>query len=170
VINAVQNGAADIGIISAGLHTSALEELPYFGDPAVIITSLNHQLAARKRVAFEECLDYDFVAIPGARWIDAFLGGTKAGSDKPMRIRAQGGSYESVCCLVEADIGIAVMQESAAKRSASHMALKIVQLSDDWADTSMSICARSFEQLPRLGRTRVEMMTEDFRLSTSQRK
>jgi DNA-binding transcriptional LysR family regulator len=170
VINAVQSGAADIGIISAGLHTDGLEELPYFRDPAVVVTSLNHPLAQRERIAFEECLDFDFVAIPGARWIDAFLGGTKAGSDKPMRIRAQGGSYESVCCLVEADVGIAVMQESSAKRNANQMALKIVHLTDDWADTSMSICARSFEQLPRLGRTLVEMMTEDFRLSMSQAK
>ena len=167
VINAVQSGSADIGILSNGLHTDDLEVLPYFRDDVVLVTSLQHPLASRQIIAFEESLDYDFVGIPGARWVDAFLSGSRSETDKPMRLRAQGGSYEAVCRMIEADIGIGVMQESVAKRNAGHMALKVINLSDDWAESSTQICARSFEQLPRFGRELVEMMSEDFHDSDS---
>jgi DNA-binding transcriptional LysR family regulator len=163
VLNAVQSGAADIGIVSTGIYPDGLEVLPYFRDDVVLVTALGHPLASRKIVAFDECRDYDFVGIPGARWVDALLSGARSDTDKPMRIRAQGGSYEAVCRMIEADIGICVMQASVAKRNAGHMKLKVIRISDNWSEASTQICARSFEQLPRFGRVLVEMMSEDFR-------
>lgn len=162
VMNAVQSGAADIGIVSTGLNPDGLEVLPYFRDDVVMVTSQQHPLASRQTVAFDECRNYDFVGIPGTRWVDTFLSGARSDIDKPMRVRAQGGSYEAVCRMIEANIGISVMQQSVAHRNARLMALKVINLSDDWAEASTQICARSFDQLPRFGRELVEMMSEDF--------
>lgn len=163
VIQAVRNGVTDIGIASSGVHLAGLEVLPYFRDDVVVITSLQHALASRPTIAFEEALDYEFVGIPGSRWIDTFLGGSAAGDDRRMGIRVQGTSYESVCRMVAADIGICVLPESAAVRNARNLPIKILKLSNEWANTSLQICVRSFEQLPRFSRELVDMMANDFR-------
>jgi DNA-binding transcriptional LysR family regulator len=166
VVSAVQSGVTDIGIVSSGIHTGDLEILPYFCDHVVVVASLQHPLATRQHIAFEECLDYEFVGIPGARWVNTFLSSTELGSEKRMRIRVQAGSYESVCHMVAANVGISVMPESAARRNASSMALKIIKISNEWALSSQQICVRSLEQLPRFSRELVDMMANDFRATT----
>jgi DNA-binding transcriptional LysR family regulator len=162
VIQAVRNGVTDIGIASSGVHTAGLEVLPYVRDDIVIATSPQHPLASRQIIAFEDSLDYEFVGIPGARWVDTLLTGSRAGDNKRMRIRVQAGSYESACRLVAADIGVCVLPESAAIRNARNSEVKVIKLSNEWAVCNLQIYARNFEQLPRFSRELVDMMTGDY--------
>ncbi len=161
VINAVLSGVTDIGIASSGVYTGGLEIIPYFPDPIVVVTASQHPLAERKVLALEECLDYPFVAVPGSRHIEAFLSRAPVDPYKRMRIRVQGGSYETVCRMIEADIGIGVLPESAANRHATTLAIKTIPLSNEWAACDLRICVRSLEQLPMLSRELVDMMTQD---------
>lgn len=166
VVSAVRHGITDIGIASTGVHIGGLEVLPYFKDHIVVVTSQQHPLASRQVIAFEECLEYDFVGVPGSRWVDTFLSGADVGPHKRMRIRVQGTSYESVSQMVAADIGICVMPESVAVRNARSTPLKVLKLSNEWASSSLQICARSFDQLPRFSRELVDMMANDYRLAS----
>ena len=165
IVDAVQNGVTDIGIISSGLHTGELELLPYLPDHVVIVTSLRHPFASRQMMEFEEALNEDFVAVPGTRAIDAFLRQDSGGSRR-MRIRVQAGSYETVCRMIESDIGIGVLPESAARRHARNMKLKVIPLSNDWAAADLRICARSFDMLSRHARDLVDMLLEDAQQTT----
>jgi DNA-binding transcriptional LysR family regulator len=79
-----------------------------------------------------------------------------------MRIRVQAGSYESVCHMVSANVGISVMPESAARRNAASLGLKVIKLTNEWAMSCQQICVRSFAQLPRFSRELVDMMVGDF--------
>ena len=164
IVRALLNGITDIGIVSSGVPTSGLEVLPYFRDHLVVVTSPRHPLAARQAIRFEEGLKYEFVGLPGTRWVDSFsVGSQSADNEKRMSIRIMGGSYESVCSMVSADIGISVMPESAANRHARNFGLKVVRLTDQWAASNLQICMRSFDQLPMLSRKLVETMSNDFR-------
>lgn len=165
VVVAVRSGVTDIGIASSGVHIGGLEVLPYFRDDVVVVAAAQHALASRQTIAFEDCLDYEFVGVPGTRWVDTFLGRSDSGSNQRMRIRVQGGSYESVCRMVAADVGISVMPESAANRYARHLPLKVLKLSNEWAVCNLQICVRSLEQLPRFSRELVEMLANDARYS-----
>jgi DNA-binding transcriptional LysR family regulator len=119
-------------------------------------------LATRQSLTLEDCLGYEFVTIPGARWVNTFLTSTELGSEKRMRIRVQAGSYESVCHMVSANVGISVMPESAARRNAASLGLKVIKLTNEWAMSCQQICVRSFAQLPRFSRELVDMMVGDF--------
>jgi len=165
IVEAVINGVADIGIISSGIHTGDLEVLSYLPDPIVVVTSPRHPLATRHSMEFEEALDYDFVALPGTRQVDAFLR-QDPGRNKRIRIRVQSGSYEAVCSMIAADIGIGVMPRSAAERHARSLSLKIIPLNNDWTACDVKICARSFSLLPKVARDLVDIMAADAQSST----
>jgi DNA-binding transcriptional LysR family regulator len=165
VLDAVLNGSTDIGIISSGLHTGQLEVLPYFSDPLVIVTSLQHPLASRKILEFEETLEYEFVALPGIRYIDAFLRQPESGANQRIQVRVSGGSHETVCRMIEADIGISVIPESTARRLARTLAMKVIPLSNEWAASDLRIVLRSYDLLPKFARDLVDMMVNDARLA-----
>lgn len=166
-VEAVRNGQADFGVVSSGVHTSDLEVLPYWPDPAVLVTPRRHPLAAREKLAFEEALEYDFVAVPGSRSIDAFLRKDATGNRRRMRIRVQAGSYEAVCRMIEGEVGIGVMPQSAALRHARTLAIAIVPLTDAWAASDLLIVARSFKLLPKVARDLVDLMVNDAQYSRS---
>ncbi len=60
-----------------------------------------------------------------------------------MRIRVPG--LDDVCRLVAQGAGIAIVPESAARRSAR--TLRSLRLTDDWATRQLNLCARSFDVL-----------------------
>jgi len=64
-----------------------------------------------------------------------------------MRTRIRLRSFEAVCRMVEAGVGVAVVPAIAAERHAGTGKLRLLKLSDPWADRQLLICARSFEQL-----------------------
>lgn len=161
IIEAVTNGLADVGLLSSGLHTGNLEVLSYRPDPIVVAVPKGHRFASRQMIAFEEALDEDFIALPGNRFIDAFL--RSHGCEKRMRIRVAAGSYDTVCRLIERNVGIGVLPASAATRRASDLAIHIVSLTNEWADSELRICARSFEQLPVFARDLVDIVTTEAR-------
>jgi hypothetical protein len=58
-----------------------------------------------------------------------------------------------------------VLPESAARRHARSMAIRLVPLSDAWALRSMQICMRNLDELPNFARDLVELLSEDARLA-----
>jgi DNA-binding transcriptional LysR family regulator len=46
------------------------------------------------------------------------------------------------------EAGVGVLPESAARRHARSMAIRLVPLSDAWAIRSIQICLRSLDELP----------------------
>lgn len=52
--------------------------------------------------------------------------------------------------MIEADVGIGVLPESAARRYAQTMAVRLLHLSDDWALRDLKVCVRSLNLLPAL--------------------
>jgi DNA-binding transcriptional LysR family regulator len=51
--------------------------------------------------------------------------------------------------MVAADVGVAVVPETAARRSARSLPIAMIRIRDFWANRKLVICARSFKTLPR---------------------
>ncbi len=58
-----------------------------------------------------------------------------------------------------------LLSESAARRHARSMAIRLVPLSDAWALRSMQICVRNFDELPNVARDLIDLLSEDARLA-----
>lgn len=159
IVRAVAEGRTDIGIVAGNVRTEGLETLPYRRDRLVVAAAPSHPLARRESVAFEDTLDYDYVGLPEASAIHTFVTQAAAEANKPMKIRIRVGNFEAMCRMVEANAGIGVLPESAARRYAVSMSVKIIALRDDWAVRNLQICVRSLELLPVFARDLVELLT-----------
>jgi DNA-binding transcriptional LysR family regulator len=163
IVRAVLNGSTDIGIVAGSVSTMGLEVFPYLSDRLVLAAAPGHPLASFGAVDFEQTLDYDFVDLPAASAIHTFLERAADDLRKRVRVRVQVASFEAVCRMIEADIGIGVIPESAARRHAQAMQLAIVPLRDEWSVRELKICVRSLDQLAPFSRELVEMLAADAR-------
>ena len=66
IVGLIGEGLGDIGIVAGTVDTSRLETFPFRSDRFVLVTSRDHPLARRDRVAFSDVLEYDFVGLDRA--------------------------------------------------------------------------------------------------------
>lgn len=161
IVRAVQEGIVDIGIIAGNVRTEGLQVMPYRRDRLVLATALSHPLAERGRVGFIDTLDYDFIGLPEDSAIHNFLKRAAADLQRNLRWRVQVSNFETACRMIEANVGVGVMPETTARRHARAMALRIVQLDDEWAERQLQICVADLDALPLFARKLVDLLVED---------
>lgn len=162
VVRAVAEGQTDIGIAAGVLNTDNLQTFPYRHDRLVLVVPQGHELAGPP-VRFADTLDYEHVGLHESRAIHLFLRQAAEQLHKPLRLRIQVSSFESICRMIDARIGVAVVPESTARPYALSLKIVIVPLLDDWAVRALQICVRDLEALPSFARELVEELVEDAR-------
>jgi DNA-binding transcriptional LysR family regulator len=80
---------------------------------------------------------------------------------RSLRVRIQVGNFEELCRMIEANVGIGILPESAARRHRSTMGFRIVQLKDAWATHNLQICVRRLRSLPTFARDLVGLLVAD---------
>lgn len=161
VIKAVSEGSADIGIVAGKPASSELEYIPYREDRLVLVTPVDHALSELKEVAFSDTLAHEYVGLSEWSAIHAFLIQAADKLGYPFRFRVEVGSFEAVCRMIEAGVGIGVVPELVAKRYAQRLNIKMVRLSDEWSERKLQICVRNLQQLPSFTKDLVNMLIED---------
>jgi DNA-binding transcriptional LysR family regulator len=161
VIKAVSEGSADIGIVAGKPASSELEYIPYREDRLVLVTPIEHPLSELTEVAFSDTLAFEYVGLSEWSAIHAFLIQAADKLGYPFRFRVEVGSFEAVCRMIEAGVGIGVVPELVAKRYAQRLNIKIVSLSDEWSERKLQICVRNLKQLPSFTRDLVNLLIED---------
>lgn len=161
VVKAVAEGAADIGITAQDSGGAGLEFLPYRSDRLMLVTHAAHPLARAKAHAFADTLDYDHVCLFESSAIHSFLLKAAEDSGRLLRLRVEVGNFETSCRLIAAQVGIGVVPESAARRYARVMPLKLIPLTDDWALRRLHICVQSVDRLPAFAQELVAQLVRD---------
>jgi DNA-binding transcriptional LysR family regulator len=169
IVRAIGEGMADVGIISGSASSVGLEVLPYRQDRLVLATPFGHELAEHESVSFSEIMKFDHIGWLEGSAMHAFLGRVTNSLHK-LNIRVQVSNFEVLCNMVESNVGIGVLTETAARRRANFMKISVVPFNDDWAFRDFSICVRSLQLLPRFGRELVAFLVseQNVRRSISQ--
>jgi DNA-binding transcriptional LysR family regulator len=163
ILRAIQEGAADIGIVAGTTHSQGLELINFSTDRLVLATALHHPLAAAGRITFAETFEYEHIGLYEGSTLQHFLNQIVTESGKTLRLRIQVRSFEAMCRLVEANVGVAVLPQSAALRHSRTMRLAIVELDEPWAVRERSIAVQNLDALPHYARELVDCI----RASTS---
>ncbi len=161
IVAAVADGKADIGIVAGTEDVTGLEVFPFRVDRFVLVTSPSHPLAASTSIAFSEVLDFDFVGIDRSSSLQRFLSEKADRIGKRLKLRVQLRSFDSVCRLVECNVGIGVVPETTAERNSRTMTLHRIQLTDEWALRNLSICIRKLADLPTYAQDLVKHLTSE---------
>ena len=163
IVRAVSDGQTDLGIVAGTVRTESLEVIPYRHDRLALVVPAGHPFAARTEVDFADTLDLDHVGLHEASAIHGFVRRICEGLGRPLRLRIQVGGFETACRMIEAGVGVGVLPDSAARRHAQTMAIRIVALRDPWALRELRICARSLDALPGYARDLVDLLVADAR-------
>ena len=149
VVMAVLDGRADLGLFADRTPALGLQTQPYRRDRLVLVVPPGHPLAKRKKLAFAEAVDYDFVSLTQSTSLAQRLALESAQLAKPLRIRIHVRSFDAMCQMVAAGLGIAVLPAGAAGPLVSALGLRQIALSDDWVERELLLGVRELGALAR---------------------
>lgn len=141
IVQAVRAGAADVGVIMAGVSTEGLELHPYHGDRLVVVVPPDHPLQG-DTVRFDEVLDYDLVSLDKTTAMSRALEEAAADAGRPLRLRVQVQSFHAVCRMVAAGLGVGILPELSGITYQQGFGLRTLTLDESWAQRQMYICTR----------------------------
>lgn len=147
IIQAVAAGQVEIGVVAAEQSLSGLETRPYRRDRLVLVVPAGHPLAGRAAVDFAEVLDQPFVCLHAGSAIHTFMMNAAAQLGRSLDVRIQVRSFNAVCRMVAAGVGIGMVPNSSIPRAdfenAAVYSLKTVKINDAWAPRDLQLCVRS---------------------------
>lgn len=142
ITRALKQGNADLGILAPDAHEPGLQYLPYRTERLVMVIPPQHAFTGRSAVPFRETLSFDYVGMEERLPMQAFLLRAAAREQRPMKLRIQANSFETLCRLVESGIGIGIIPETIARRQAQQRSIAVVDLEDAWAVRDLQIALR----------------------------
>lgn len=156
IVGLIAEGVGDIGIVAGTVDTGRLITYPFRSDRFVLVVPVGHPLARTGNVSLAEVLEHDFVGLDRASALQRFLADKASRIGKPIRLRVQLRSFDAVCRMVEAGVGLGIVPETTARRAARTMAIALVDLKDPWALRELTICIRDLDGLAPSARQLVE--------------
>ncbi len=156
IVLAIHESHADIGIIAGNVDTEGLVMRDFDVDDLVVVVPQGHALAGRERIRFVDTLDEPHISLPEGSALANFLPPLARAQGRTLDFRIQVSSFESICLLVEAGVGIGIISRSSALRHARTMKLALVALEDEWARRELKIVSRAGAALPRLAQDLIQ--------------
>lgn len=155
ILRSVLDGSTDLGIVSGTVPEQGLQALHFSTDRLVLVTPAGHPLSTRKKVVFSDVLDYQHVSMHEGSTLHAFMLELSAQHGHALTLRIQLRSFEAMCRMIEAGVGIGILPESAALRHEKTMKLAVIKINEEWALRERSVLVRDMEALPGCARSLV---------------
>lgn len=149
IANALASGAADIGIAVISLLPEGLERFPFCDDRLVLVVPPRDEIAQRRQIAFRDIAAREFVGLTEGSALQNHIAAHAAKLGVRPKMRARLRSFDAICQMVEAGVGVAVIPEAAARRYSRSTKIRTIRMTDPWASRRLAICMRSRSLLPR---------------------
>lgn len=160
VVRGILDSAADVGIVAGPIAAPGLQSICFAMDRLVLVTPAGHPLSVNGELPFEASLAYSYIGLRGST-LQGFLTELVSRLNRRLNVRVLMGSFEAMCLMIEANVGIGLIPESAARRHAKGMKLSIVRLTDAWAVRERRILARDVGALPSCARAFLDFLVTD---------
>ena len=161
---AVVDGRADLGIFAERTPTFGLHTVSYRRDRLVLVVPAGHALAAQVPpggLFLADVAEHDFVSLPQQTSLAQRLAAESAGIGRHLRVRIHVRSFDAMCQMVAAGLGIAVLPDAAVQPHLRSMGLARIELADAWVDRELLICMRDPAALPRPVRLLLDHLIAD---------
>ncbi|UJJ31631.1 LysR family transcriptional regulator [Halopseudomonas maritima] len=139
ILAGVARGDVEIGIVAGYDGYQEVELQPYRADRLVLITAPSHRLSGEQTLAFAQVISEPFVMLHAGSAIHTFTMNTASRLGTHLNVRVQVNSFEAVCRMVAAGVGIGLVPREAVKLSGPQP-LSIIEVEDSWAQRDLKIC------------------------------
>ncbi len=139
IARALVDGIADIGVLADETPMDGLTVLPFQTNQLVLLCHATHPLAKRKKVDFNTCLQYDFVGLNRGSSLLELTSRAAEKEGQHMHMRVQVRSFDAMCHMIAAGLGIGVLPLGACVSQVEALKLKVIPLQDAWAQRQLVV-------------------------------
>jgi DNA-binding transcriptional LysR family regulator len=165
IVNALLNQQADLGIFAGNLSTQGLEVFTYRHDKLVLLTRDDHPLAVEETVQFQQILPYDFIGLNSGSSLLALLSDVASHQQQTLKLRIQVSSFDAVCHMVAAGMGVSVIPQNVARSEVLDTKLCCIPLLDDWSTRRLLIGIPKNAELRAETRHLYEYLQQEARIT-----
>ena len=156
VVQGIRDGSASIGICWDAADLSGLETCAYRSDHLAIVAHETHPVAQATSVSFADVLGHEFVSMPALSAVQVLLARAAAVQGKTLAHRVLVSNFDAALRVVSANLAISVVPREVAEPFARTAPVRIIALSDGWAQRRFAICYRSSHGLSPCARLLVD--------------
>jgi DNA-binding transcriptional LysR family regulator len=148
IARAVAENAADVGILVGEPPVADLSFHRYREDDLAAVVPLGHPLEGTSTLTASQLFEYDLVGLNPRSLINQQLIRAAQDLGGVCRFRVQVASYDVLCHMVEAGLGLGVLPLRLARAYRKAMRLGVLSLNEPWAHRTLNICVRQNSDLP----------------------
>lgn len=163
-VRAVAGGVAELAVIGEGTPAPGLETHVCHVDELVLVAPRPHPLDAGDAadadapVPLAEALRFDMVALSRATSLSRTIAGEAAATGRAMRVRVHTRSFDAMCRMVAAGMGVAILPRSAAGALAPSLGLRMRRLTGMRTERRLLLAMRRRADLGSAARAFVDMV------------
>jgi DNA-binding transcriptional LysR family regulator len=127
-VRAVAAGVAELAVIGDNTPSEGLETLVCHSDELVLLVPTGHALACSSPVALTAAFAHDFVTLARAASLTRQTIAAAEAAALSLRIRVQVRSFDAMCRMVAAGLGVAILPRAGASLYADALGLRVLAL------------------------------------------
>jgi DNA-binding transcriptional LysR family regulator len=144
-VRAIDEGSADFGIIVGLVNTRKLEVRPFREDRFVVIVPNDHALARQHSIRFHQVLEWNYIGLHERSSHQQYVSKTALLLGQSIQLRTQVESFEAVCHMVAAGVGVSIVPESTTRRLKDTLPFSVVGLDEQWSKRELNLVSRAQE-------------------------
>lgn len=149
VLRACLDDRADVGVGADIAVPAGMDAWRFASDPLLVVLPSGHELADLQSVTFARALEFPLVGVHQGGAMDRSLNERAAALGRRFNPKVTVSSFDAVCRMVEAGLGIAVVPRSAVTAYAGADRFARRPLAEAWADRVLNIYALRKTPQPR---------------------
>ncbi|MBC7709617.1 MAG: LysR family transcriptional regulator [Rhizobacter sp.] len=142
IVPALLAAEADLGIVVEGISTEGLDTFVYCTDRVAVVMKPDHILATVPEMNFTDVLEAELIALEGGSSMMRLLAENAMIAGRTMQLRVQVRSFEAVCRMVDAGLGVGLLPYEAANVLGKGLGLVVRPLTEEWSERRMLLCVK----------------------------
>jgi DNA-binding transcriptional LysR family regulator len=148
VVRACVDDRADVGISVATEVPKGLESWHFASDPLLVVVPVGHPLEAYEKLSFTQLVESGLVGLQAGGALDRLLHERADIAKVSLKLKVTVNSFDAVCRMVEAGLGVAIVPQSAAAAYAGTGRFARRPLDEAWIERELRLYA--LRKTPRL--------------------
>lgn len=147
IIQALEKGTAQLGLISSFFNSDHLQTLEFIEDPLVLICPIHHALKDKSELHLMDVLNYPFVGLMQYHSLQQSIETQAKLLGCAIQYRLRLPNFAAIAQVVANGVGIAIMPKRAASRLKTVYSFHQIELTGDWANRKLLLAAKNFDDL-----------------------
>lgn len=158
-VRAVTTGVAELAVIGENTSAGRLETLVCDRDELVLVVPVGHALTrtGSAHVPIAEALGHDFVALGRGTSLTRQITAAAQAAGRTLKVRVQVRSFDAMCRMVAAGLGVAILPRAGAAPHLAAMGLECLALTGIATTRELLLAMRSRPTLSPAARALVDM-------------